>query len=71
MNNPCFNSKTKTDCPRRCVGCASACPDWAEYTQKRNDQYEQAYVEKKAIHVCSSVRHDRINKIGKYRHKKR
>lgn len=30
----------KKDCPNRCVGCAAQCPDWAEYVERRNKQYE-------------------------------
>lgn len=41
---PCFDSVTKTDCPRRCVGCAETCPDWAEYIKKRDDVYEKRIV---------------------------
>ena len=28
---PCYEPKTRTDCPKRCVGCKSYCKAWAEY----------------------------------------
>jgi len=28
---PCYNRKTRTDCPRRAVGCRATCPEWQEY----------------------------------------
>jgi hypothetical protein len=30
-NSPCFDTTTRTDCPRRCVGCKIDCPDWEEW----------------------------------------
>lgn len=29
--SPCFNEKTRTDCPKRCVGCKSSCAEWAKW----------------------------------------
>ena len=29
--SPCYDEKTRTDCPRRCVGCKISCPEWAEW----------------------------------------
>lgn len=29
--SPCFDEKTRTDCPKRCVGCKTSCPAWAEW----------------------------------------
>ena len=34
--NPCGK-----ECPRRAVGCAVSCPDWAEYVKERNKDYEK------------------------------
>lgn len=25
---PCFNEKTRTDCPRRYIGCKATCEEW-------------------------------------------
>lgn len=41
MDSPCYDKKTKTDCPRRCKGCAVNCPEWAAYVRERNKVYEQ------------------------------
>ena len=41
LKNPCFNSETKTNCSKRCAGCAATCPDWKKYSQERDEQYEQ------------------------------
>ena len=30
-NSPCYDVKTKTDCPRRCLGCREKCAEWAEW----------------------------------------
>lgn len=41
MDSPCYDKKTKTDCPRRCGGCAVNCPEWAAYVAERNELYKQ------------------------------
>lgn len=46
MKNPCYNKQTKTDCPRRCAGCAINCPDWAEYVKKRAERYKAEAAER-------------------------
>ena len=38
LESPCYDPKTKTDCPRRCAGCSVDCPDWAEHVAKREDR---------------------------------
>lgn len=40
MTNPCYNERTKTDCPDRKAGCAGNCPKWAEYEKNRNEGYK-------------------------------
>ena len=30
-DSPCYNTKTRTDCPKRCVGCRSSCEEWKEW----------------------------------------
>lgn len=39
MKSPCFNVQTKTDCPKRHVGCTKDCPEWAKYVEERNEEY--------------------------------
>lgn len=41
MKNPCFNEETRTDCPRRHLGCAADCPEWAEYCAERDAKYDE------------------------------
>lgn len=40
MKSPCFNTSSRTDCPRRHVGCAATCPEWAKYVESRSVDYE-------------------------------
>lgn len=35
MENPCYNTQTKQDCPQRSQGCAVTCEAWAHYVVKR------------------------------------
>lgn len=39
MDSPCFDVKTKTDCPDRKKGCAITCKKWADYVIKREANY--------------------------------
>lgn len=32
---PCYNYETKTDCPKRAVGCHSKCYEWAIYKKAK------------------------------------
>jgi hypothetical protein len=41
MSHPCFDEKTRTDCPRRHCGCAVDCPDWAAYQKEREESYKK------------------------------
>lgn len=41
MSHPCFDEKTKTDCPRRHGGCALNCPEWAAYEKERAESYKK------------------------------
>ena len=38
MKNPCFDTSSRTDCPRRHAGCAATCPEWAKYEKKRAEK---------------------------------
>ena len=38
--NPCYDNKTKEDCPDRHECCATTCKKWKEYESKRKQHYE-------------------------------
>jgi hypothetical protein len=59
MENPCFDSSTKTDCPDRHGGCHIECERWAEYVEKRNKHYEQRHKEVNGAVDASKAREDR------------
>ena len=41
MSHPCFDEKTKTDCPRRHA-------DWAKYEKERAESYKKRVYERDA-----------------------
>lgn len=45
LKTPCYDTKTKTDCPRRCAGCSVNCPEWAKYLKKRDELYRHRAIE--------------------------
>lgn len=45
MQNPCYNKATKTDCPKRSVGCGENCPEWKKYVESR----DKAYIERALV----------------------
>lgn len=59
--NPCYNPKTRTDCPNRCVGCARTCSKWAEYKKARDEVYEN----RKVNFEAEQIRHVQIHKREK------
>ena len=38
---PCYDTVNKRDCEKRCAGCASTCPEWADYVKERDTEYKQ------------------------------
>lgn len=59
MKSPCYNPDTQTDCPRRSVGCAVNCPEWAKYVQERDAEYARRKAETDAKAIISENRSDR------------
>ena len=45
MKVPCYNTETKTDCPRRHAGCSADCPKWNKYLKERDEDYKQRAIE--------------------------
>ena len=45
VTNPCYDTKTKTDCPNRCQGCMLECEKWAMYELARRTVYDSRMYE--------------------------
>ena len=45
MRNPCFDTKTKTDCPDRKIGCNKDCEKWDKWCKERNKNYTRRRME--------------------------
>lgn len=41
LKNPCYDVEAKIDCSKRHGGCQFDCPEWDEYVEKRNKEYEK------------------------------
>ena len=67
MESPCYNTKTKTDCPRRKAGCAVNCPEWAKYTQERNKEYHERQVQNDIEQTLRSSTAKHANSIQRRR----
>jgi hypothetical protein len=73
IESPCYDTKTKTDCPRRCEGCAINCPEWAEYVEKRDEARRKRYAESSAnsaivnSHMSHSDRRQKRDIAGRTR----
>jgi hypothetical protein len=37
--SPCYDAKTKTDCPNRCVDCKQTCKKWKEFEEFKKQDY--------------------------------
>lgn len=57
LESPCYDVKTKTDCPRRCGGCQINCPEWKAYEVKREELYRQRRIDFQANSVIGDSRH--------------
>lgn len=65
IDNPCYDSETKTDCPRRCGGCQVDCPEWKEYEAKRAELYRQRAVQYRANSIIKDIKYERHDKFLK------
>lgn len=63
LESPCYDRKTKTDCPRRSAGCAVNCPDWEKYAKQRNEMYERNMTTRDAQQMITDNRYDRMNRV--------
>ena len=59
LDNPCFDKKTKTDCPDRSVGCSITCTKWAEYTKRRAELRKKHFAEIAANSFINQTMYDR------------
>lgn len=62
IESPCYNRETKTDCPRRCAGCAVDCPDWAAHVSERDKVYKDRKIQRDVGSVMYESRHSKIDK---------
>lgn len=63
--SPCYNPKTKIDCPDRSAGCSATCPKWAKYVEERNKVYAERMVTSRAFNDNSAVAQNRRIKYFK------
>lgn len=45
---PCFDEATRTDCPRRYVGCRADCPEWQEWERVHAEETEEIRIKREA-----------------------
>lgn len=67
---PCYNPKTKTDCPRRYVGCRAECTEWHEWLVIHAEEKEKRYAiyrRDKDIDTFEAQKGDRIHKLNRTR----
>ena len=53
--NPCYDSKTKTDCYERHQGCAVDCPKWAAYAKEKDKYYAELKIKRAADSATQAV----------------
>ena len=75
--NPCFDATTRTDCPRRCVGCKADCPEWKAWFEIHEQEKEKAKTAKyndrnvDDFLVLQGQRRRRLNSIRAEQEKRR
>lgn len=45
---PCFDEATRTDCPKRCVGCRADCPEWKAWEKVHAEETEEIRIKREA-----------------------
>ena len=70
LKNPCYDTETRTDCPRRCEGCQFNCLEWVDYIKKRNTEYERKLIQNEVDYAICDCRSNHIRKNLKQKNKK-
>ena len=71
MENPCYNTQTKQDCPQRSQGCAVTCEAWKHYVVKRDREralrhkQERSQRDVNAVNIHGVITYKKES--GKYR----
>lgn len=63
MRSPCYDTKTKTDCPNRTMSCRFKCEPWQQYTKAVEQEREKRIKKAKAWAICEAFTVSTINKI--------
>lgn len=45
---PCFDEATRTDCPKRHVGCRADCPEWQAWEKVHAEETEEIRIKREA-----------------------
>lgn len=56
-STPCYDVKTKTDCPDRKVGCHTTCEKWKEHIAEREHVYQQRMAVIEEYDITHSKKH--------------
>lgn len=49
MRAPCYDTKTRTDCPRRRIGCRHTCKKWHDYERAKAAEAAQRDEERQTV----------------------
>lgn len=62
LKAPCYNHETKTDCPRREMGCHAHCEKWKEYEALKAEEYRLRKIHGEAAAIAYDSRERMITK---------
>lgn len=51
---PCFDEATRTDCPRRYVGCRADCPEWQAWEKVHAEETEEIRIKREAYDMVEN-----------------
>lgn len=46
--SPCYDETTRTDCPKRHVGCRAECPEWQAWERVHAEETEEIRIKREA-----------------------
>lgn len=64
-NSPCYDTETKTDCPKRHVGCKIDCPQWKVWLVQHEKEREQIRSNRAAERAADSFLIEQGERIRK------
>lgn len=68
-NSPCFDTESRTDCPRRYVGCKASCEKWHEWLAVHAEEKQRIEAKRREGREALDHAYHRVEVFTRYNKK--